>query len=178
MTNNHIFNGIPTVIWESRSAIYGNFGESPPIFTRTGESPKAFVVSKKCSECSLYELSAYEAYISDQNGRIHWECVAKRKTGESEASPLLMSASNVFSPSRSGINLDQETELKLEELLYEIFNLEGFLSKQQATVLSKYKMNKPLRSSSLRNTKQQLKSKLRKMESFVEYWDDLKDLIK
>ena len=52
-----------------------------------------------------------------------------------------------------------------------------FLSNSQANVVAKIKLGRPLKKSTERNVKIQFKKKLERIENFVDYWDDLKELI-
>jgi hypothetical protein len=59
--------------------------------------------------------------------------------------------------------------------LKEMFKLHG-LTENQAEVVAKIKLGIPLKKSTLRNTKRQLKNKLENLLRMFEIWDDLIDI--
>ena len=103
MEHEHTFNGIPSMIWESRSYTNGNFGEDPPISIRKGRSPKAFVIMRQCFSCSKIQLSAFEAYYSDQNGLIYWDNIGNRLSDGSVEGFTPVIGANLYSYRRRNI---------------------------------------------------------------------------
>jgi len=61
---------------------------------------------------------------------------------------------------------------KIWEALQELYSTHG-LTENQAEVAAKLNFDIPLKHSTLRNTKQQLKKKLGNIEKILQIWDDL-----
>ena len=194
----------PTVesVWESRSQIEGVLGEASPlksenpIYAQTHilgqignnlSHPLAFITKRTCISCGETLLRAYESYF--HNDKIIFDFVSERKLLDNmgiEESHNRLPIHTYITPvrlGRSGRNplkikdYSLEAQSAIEELIQEIFSVEGFLSEAQAKVISKIKLGRKLRSSTERNTKRQLKKKIRKIEYIKDFWEDLEELL-
>jgi len=189
-------------IWESKSKIEGELGQKSPfrndniLYQSPGfqgqneEHPISGITKQKCQNCSDCHLIAYEAFF--KNNKIIFENIDSRKvrlkkTVEDNSSESFSTRPNIrhrmpyhMGKSREKYNFyDEPEEVKdaALSLLKRLFSVPGFLSPQQAEIFAKVNLGFKLRKSTERNTKMQLKNKLRSLEYIVDYWEDLEDLL-
>ncbi len=180
-------------IWESKSQIEGALGEELPMMRSTPlfqpqSYPLAFITVKTCYNCSKSLLRAFESYFL--HDKIRFDLISERAlvdgivTGDRRGTwteqalphfPIRRGRRSSNLPNIKDFPL--ETQQFIEELIQEIFSVENFLSEAQAKVITKIKLGKKLRSSTERNTKRQLRKKIRKAEYIKDFWDDLEELL-
>ena len=187
-------------IWKSKSQIEGNLGEASPIGSNimhspleTPSHPLAFITVKTCHSCGESRLRAFESYF--HSDKIRFDLISERELADDtvtsgrvdvlteQALPRFPIYTKPIRQGRRSSNLPNithyslETQQAIEELIQEIFSVKDFLSEAQANVISKIKLGRKLRSSTERNTKRQLKKKIRKAEYIKDFWEDLEELI-
>lgn len=152
------------VVWESKSQIYVanhiNQNIYRPILAlepKNEEFPKFKIDKVRCKNCTTIFYILIEAVIEEKNNGV-WDKIYS--TFSQNTSIKYVNISN---------NLYDENWKALQEL----FNTHG-LTKNQAEVAAKLNFEIPLKHSTLRNTKKQLKKKLGNIKNILEIWDDLK----
>ena len=164
------------------------------------EHPLSFVTKEVCTKCNRCILKAFESiYYKDE---IIFELISsdelKLKNNKAsidmnltyQRSTVLRKATlnptvrpintSIFGNRRDRYNFHNEPqEIKdaVFELVKNLFVEATGLSESQANVITKLKLGRKLRKSTERNVKKQLKSKLRKMQNLVWFWEDLEGLI-
>jgi hypothetical protein len=155
----------------------------------------SFITKDECRNCNRCVLTAYESVL--YRNEIVFECInvkelklKQKKEKDSIDFSLLYPARAPVMRLRAPVmrNLrnkrerynfhDEPQQIKdaIFELMNDLFSVEGFLSKAQANVVTKIKLGRKLRKSTERNTKRQLKNKLRTLQYIVDYWKDLEVL--
>lgn len=151
------------VIWESKSQIkvadHIDQNIYRPVFgleSKKESFPNFRVDRVRCKRCNTEFFILREAIIEEKKNGI-WDTIYS--TFSQNASISYISKTN---------NLFYENWKALQEL-YEIHGL----TENQAEVAAKLNFEIPLKHSTLRNTKQQLKKKLDNIDKILEIWDDL-----
>jgi hypothetical protein len=163
------------------------------------EHPLSFITKEECRNCNRCVLTAYESVFYDNTrNEIVFEQINVKELKLKQKKEKDSIDLSLLYPTRAprmrlqtarmqGIRNkrerynfhDEPQEIKdaIFELVRGLFSVEGFLSETQANVVTKIRLGRKLRKSTERNTKRQLKNKLRSLEYIVDYWEDLEDLL-
>jgi hypothetical protein len=163
------------------------------------EHALSFITKDECRNCDRCVLTAYESVF--YRNEIIFEHISTKELELKEPKVTVDKVMNdnlslLYPPRAAVIKFrtkqiqgrnkrerynfhDEPQEIKdaIFELVKDLFSVEGFLSEAQANVITKIRLGRKLRKSTERNTKRQLKNKLRSLEYIVDYWEDLEVLL-
>ena len=190
----------PESVWESKAKIEGKLGANSPILdggfqfsTRDVNHPLSFITKEMCENCDKCVMKAYESVY--QNNKIAFTCVSFKEIEVKDAKKkniIFRYGRNIFPKKlpegpyvdvigeRGNYRFEDEPQRIKDTalvLLKELLTFEKFLTEAQANIVAKSKLGWKLKKSTERNTKSQFVKKLRGIEKYVEYWEDLEEFL-
>jgi len=151
------------IVWESKSQLYiSDYIDQNKYRLIFGLNPKSESFSKfridkvRCIRCTTTFYILREAIIEEKRNGV-WDTIYSTLS-QNNSIKYISKANNLH--------------YKIWEALQELYSTHG-LTENQAEVAAKLNFDIPLKHSTLRNTKQQLKKKLGNIEKILQIWDDL-----